>query len=209
MKRFLAGLMVVMAVTAAWGAPQLRKLPWQEAVGAGATHSIEFTYADLTGTATNTATTFYHVVPAGSCIEFRGMVLNMAFDSSTVTNPFSMTVSCGITNAVTKWVNAKQVAYDGTEILSSLGTDYTSTTTLTSTPTLYSVELKGTNVTATVVTNMVVATTGTVTMTSPLLNEQASAVTLATQFSEPGANRRPVDFDRGKLTVYYRILMRE
>ena len=193
MKRFLAGLMVVMAVTAACGAPSLRALPWQEAVGAGATHAIEFTHADLTSTATNTATTFYNVVPAGSCIEFRGMVLNMAFDSSTVTNPFSMTVSCGYTNAVTKWVNAKQVCYDGTEILSSLGTDYTVATTTTTT---------GTNVAT-------LASVSTSTVTSPLLNEQASAVTLATQFSHPGNNRRPVDFDRGKLTVYYRILQRE
>lgn len=187
MKKFLVMGMVLMAAMAALAAPELRRLPWQTAAQYGATHVIEVDYTDLTGyTATNTTVIFTNVVNAPCAIEFRGMVLDKAFDSTSNTNALSMTMSAGIVGTLTKWINAKQVAYDGTEIRFSLGGDYT-VATATIGP----------------ATNALVSTS---TVTSPLLNEQASDVSLTVSFGKCLDGFGHDILGSGRVRLFYRIL---
>ena len=197
-----AVIVVVGLVAMAQAAPKLRQLTWQEGGKYGATHALEFTAADLAGyTATNTAIVFTNTVVAPYALEFRGYVLDLAFDSSTVTNPFSMTVSCGDGNSATKWMNAVQVAYDATPtVKASLGTDYTATSALT----------LATNVVATVggtsTTYFVTGATAAVTVASPIVNNQTANGTVLLTLSEPGADRVPSTLDRGKGRIFFRLL---
>ena len=127
-------LMVAVFCMLAWvsqAAPRLVQLPWQMATRYDATHMLEFTYNDLTQTATNTAMVFTNTIAAPASVKFQGMLLDVAFDSATTTNAFSMTLSCGDGSSSTKWLNAKQVAADGTEVKTSWGTDYTASVALT------------------------------------------------------------------------------
>lgn len=192
MKKFLVMWMVFwMVAMAAWAKPELRRLPWQTAAQYGATHVIEVDYTDLIGyTATNTTVILTNVVNAPCSVEFRGMVLDKAFDSTSKTNALSMTMSAGIVGTLTKWINGKQVAYDGTEIVNSFGTDYTVATATTTTGPA---------------TNALVSTS-TSTVTSPRLNEQASDVSLTVSFGPCLANFGHSILGSGRVRLFYRIL---
>ena len=201
----LTKLMMMMAVVCmlAWvsqAAPRLVQLPWQMATRYDATHMLEFTYNDLTQTATNTAMVFTNTIAAPASVKFQGMLLDVAFDSATTTNAFSMTLSCGAGSSSTKWLNAKQVAADGTEVETSWGTDYTATVALT------------------LVTNLVVAgegtsevyfvtgTTGTSALASPLLNEQSSDISIITTFGTAGDDRNHAELESGKVRLFFKVL---
>jgi hypothetical protein len=178
MKKYLVGILLTMFAVSAMAAPELRALPWQTAVRVGASHCIEFSYKDLTSTATNTAVGYTNTVTAPASVEFVGMVLDPAFDSTSVTNELSMTMSCGVSGATTKWLSAKQVCSDGTEIKTSFGTDYTATT----------------------------ATNFVTTIASPLVNEQTSDIAIVTTFNALGGTLYShSQLGSGKVRLFFRV----
>lgn len=211
MKRTNIGMMVLTALVAlamtAQAAPKLRQLTWQEGGKYGATHALEFTAADLADyTATNTAIAFTNTVVAPYALEFRGYVLDLAFDSSTVTNPFSMTLSCGDTNSTTKWLSAVQVAYDATPtVKASFGTDYSGTASVTLTATTNLVVITGVGTSSTYFVSGVSGSSA-VTVASPYMNDQTANGALVLSVSAPGADRVPNTLDRGKARVFFRLL---
>ena len=199
--------MVLLAMGAS-AAPVLRALPWQTAVRVGASHCLEFAYSDLTATATNTAVVFTNTVGAPASVQFMGMVLDKGFDSDSVTNALSMTMSCGVSGATTKWLNAKQVATDGTEISTSFGTEYTATTALTFTTNLVASTVY-TNVapafgTATSTVYFVTGGSGTVTIASPLVQEQTSDIAIVTTFNTLGDYSHS-QLAKGKVRLFFRV----
>lgn len=204
----LAATLILLAGANAIASGKLRALSWQEASRYGATHCIEVDHADLDYQTTDaTAAVFTNTVVAPYSLEFRGYLLDQAFDSDRVTNHFTCAVSVGTSSSSTKWINGLQVAYDYTPtVYASLGTDYTGTTALTSTPTIRTIEMKGTNVTANVMTNLTVATSGTVTMATPLLSAQTADLTTWVTVGSPGSGRDLAEFTRGKFRVFFRIL---
>jgi hypothetical protein len=199
---------VMMLAVVASAAPVLRPLPWQVSVRSGATHALEFNYSDLTQTATNTAMVFTNTVTAPASVEFMGMVLDPAFDSATVTNAFSMTLSCGVADSTTKWLNAKQVAADGTEVRTSFGAEYTATVALTLTTnrvasTTYTNGVAHGVATSTV--SFVSGATGTSTLTSPLVQEQTANIAILTTFGTAGENRSHSQLESGKVRLFFRV----
>ena len=213
MKKYLVMAVVGMLVGGASAAPVLRQLPWQMGVKYGATHMLEFTHDDLTQTATNTAMVFTNTVKAPASVTFAGMLLDTAFDSATTTNAFTMSLSCGPGATTTKWLNAKEVAADGTEVRTSFGADYSGTATVTLTAT--------TNlVVSTVYTNGVdagyattstvhfvsgVSGTSTVTITGAPLNEQTNNVAIVTTFGTAGENRNHAELESGRVRLFFKV----
>jgi hypothetical protein len=200
MKKYLVGILLTMFAVSAMAAPELRALPWQTAVRVGASHCIEFSYKDLTSTATNTAVEYTNTVTAPASVEFVGMVLDPAFDSTSVTNALSMTMSCGVSGATTKWLSAKQVCSDGTEIKTSFGGDYTATTALTLTTNLVVVG------TSTSTVYFVTGASGAVTVASPLVQEQTSDIAIVTTFNELGGTLYShSQLGSGKVRLFFRV----
>ena len=206
MKRFTSvmcvGVVATLLALYASAAPVLRPLPWQTAIRVGASHCLEFTYKDLTETATNTAMVFTNTVTAPASVEFIGMVLDPAFDSKSVTNDLSMTVSCGISGATTKWLSARQVAYDGTEIKTSFGTKYSGTATVALTLVTNRVVVAG----GTSTTYFVTGATGasTVTIASPLVQEQTANIAIVTTFNTLGDYSHS-QLAQGKIRLFFRV----
>ena len=201
MKKYV-GMWVCVWVVLAMGAsaaPVLRPLPWQMGVKYGATHVLEFTHEDLTQTATNTAMVFTNTVGAPASVEFAGMLLDTAFDSVTVTNAFTMSLSCGAGAATTGWLNGKEVAADGTEVRTSFGADYSATVALT----LVTNQVVIADGTST--TYFVTGATGTSTVGSPLVNEQTANVAIVTTFGTAGANRNHAEFESGRVRLFLKI----
>lgn len=196
--RMMLGVVVMLAVGAS-AAPVLRPLPWQMGVKYGATHVLEFTHDDLTVTNVNTAMVFTNTVGAPTSVEFAGMLLDTAFDSVTVTNAFTMSLSCGAGAATTGWLNGKEVAADGTEIRTSFGADYSATVALTLVTNLV---VAGTS---TSTTYFVTGATGTSTVSSPLVNEQTANVSIVTTFGSPGVARALSEFESGRVRLFLRI----
>lgn len=214
MKKYV-GMWVCVWVVLAMGAsaaPVLRPLPWQMGVKYGATHVLEFTHEDLTQTATNTAMVFTNTVGAPASVEFAGMLLDTAFDSVTVTNAFTMSLSCGAGAATTGWLNSKEVAADGTEVRTSFGADYSGTATVTLTATTNKVvsTVIATNGVEGVATSTVyfvsgVTGTSTVTVGSPLVQEQTANVAIATTFGSPGVSRSLSELESGRVRLFLKI----
>ena len=201
-------------------------------MGFGANYALTVEASDLASfSATNTAIVFTNAVKAPYSLEFRGWKLDVPFDSETVTNAFSMTVSFGETNATTKWLSSVQVAYDATPtVKASFGTTYSGTASVTLTATTNLVAtgfaLLSSNIvysgsdTNVLSTNSVVygattttayvvsAATGasTVTIATPLLADRTSNGALVTTLSEPGAERIPNTLTRGKMRIFLRII---
>jgi hypothetical protein len=198
MKKYLVGILLTMFAVSAMAAPELRALPWQTAVRVGASHCIEFSYKDLTSTATNTAVEYTNTVTAPASVEFVGMVLDPAFESTSVTNALSMTMSCGVSGATTKWLSAKQVCSDGTEIKTSFGGDYTATTALTLTTNLVVVGESTSTV------YFVTGASGTVTVASPLVQEQTSNIAIVTTFGSMGDYSHS-QLAKGKVRLFFRV----
>jgi len=201
---------VMLLACAAQAAPALRQLPWQMGVKYGATHVLEFTHEDLTTATTNTTMVFTNTVAAPASVQFAGMLLDKAFDSVTVTNAFTMTVSCGPSDDTTKWLNAKEAAADGTEIRTSFGTDYSATTALTLTTVSLTNLLVGAAAADASVTNvtdaaLVTGASGTVTVASPIVNEQTANVAIVTTFGTAGADRNHAEFESGRLRLFFRV----
>jgi len=213
MKKYLVGILLTMFAVSAMAAPELRALPWQTAVRVGASHCIEFSYKDLTETATNTVMVFTNTITAPASVEFIGMVMDPAFDSKSVTNALSMTMSCGISGATTKWLSAKQVCYDGTEIKTSFGTKYSGTATvaLTLTTNRVSSTTYTHGVAEGVATSTVYFVSGatgasTVTIASPLVQEQTSDIAIVTTFNELGGTLYShSQLASGKVRLFFRV----
>jgi len=202
MKKYLVGILLTMFAVSAMAAPELRALPWQTAVRVGASHCIEFSYKDLTETATNTVMVFTNTITAPASVEFIGMVMDPAFDSESVTNALSMTVSCGISGATTKWLSARQVAYDGTEIKTSFGTKYSGTATVALTLVTNRVVIAN----GTSTTYFVTGATGasTVTIASPLVQEQTANIAIVTTFNTLGDYSHS-QLAQGKIRLFFRV----
>jgi len=198
------GLMMALAISlacVAQAAPALRQLPWQMGVKYGATHALEFTYADLTTTSTNTTMVFTNTIAAPAGVQFVGMLLDQPFDSATQTNVFSMTLSCGTADSTTRWISSKQVATDGTEVRTSFGTVYTATLTTESLTNL----LKTASAAGIVVSNVTDAAVVTgVTVTQPL-SEQTANVVITTTFGTAGSDRNHAEFESGRVRLFFRI----
>jgi len=203
MKKFLAIVMVMAAVGVVCAAPVVRQLPWQQGVKYGATHVLEFTHEDLTQTATNTVMVFTNTVTAPASVKFAGMLLDVPFDSVTTTNAFTMSLSCGAGAATTGWLNAKEVAADGTEIRTSFGGDYSGTATVTLAATTNLVVVGDATSTVYFVTG--VAGTSAVTVSSPIVNEQTSNVAIVTTFGTAGVNRNHAEFESGRVRLFFKI----
>lgn len=171
----------------AGAAPELRALPWQSAIKYGATHVLDIGHADLKAyTATNTTVIFTNTVDAPCAVEFRGMVLDTAFDSTVQTNALSMLLNVGYSSDADKWIDDKQVAGDGTEIKFSFGSDYTVATATTGATTDALVSVS--------------------TVTSPLLNEQSADVTLLTSFGKCLDDYGQNILTSGRVRLFFRIL---
>ena len=184
---FAVAILVAGFAMQASAAPELRALPWQSAIKYGATHVLEIDHADLEAyTATNTTVIFTNTVNAPCAVEFRGMVLDTAFDSTVQTNALSMLLNAGYSSDADKWIDDKQVAGDGTEIKFSFGGDYTVATATTGPA-----------------TNALVSAS---TVTSPLLNEQSADVTLLTSFGKCLDNYGHDILTSGRVRLFFRIL---
>jgi hypothetical protein len=206
---------MVLAATVAMGA-EFKLATIQEMAKYNATHVLEWDHEDLTGSTTNATLVFTNTLTGPLSLKFEGYLLTESFSTRAFTNKSCrLAASVGQTGATTKWINALQVAKDGTPTYwASYGTDYTatvvSTPTLTSTVTKQTVELKGTNITATVVTNLTVATSGTVastaTFASPWVNAQTGNVSVITTFAMTGGYITMDSLDRGRLLTFWRAL---
>jgi hypothetical protein len=196
MNRLMSNLMVMVAFVAMFcnvvmaagdgmtvrtGA-KLKALDSLQAARWGATHYIELTAADLTLTnADNTAMIFTNTVTAPFSMDFRGYVLDRAFDSATTNpGPYGITFSLGTSSASTKWLSSVQVASDATPtVYGSWGTDY-------------SVVCYATNGAAGAVT-------------SPRLNDQSSNVSLLATIT-PTTTNALSSLAVGKLRCYFSLL---
>jgi hypothetical protein len=204
MKKLLVGIAVVLAAAATvQGATGvLRPLGTEGCAYFNATHVIEVRGDGLTCDTANTPTVFTNVVTAPCSVEFRGFLLDQQFDSVTVTNHMACIVRFGTTGATNKWISGVEVAADRTPtVTASFGTDYTGTSALTLPMLTFTNWSETTNVFA-VVSNG----TATVTLASPLLNEQSSDVSTVLTIGSPGASRKLSEFDTGRLRVFLRIL---
>jgi len=220
MKRnIIAGLMVL-AATVAMGA-EFKLATIQEMAKYNATHVLEWDHEDLTGATTNATLVFTNTLTGPLSLKFEGYLLTEAFDTRIISNQTCrLAASVGQTGAATKWINALQVANDGTPTTwASFGTDYTatvvSTPTLTSTATLLSVTATNlvadeTVFDASIVTNLTIATSGTVastaTFASPWVNAQTGNVSVVTTFAMTGGYITMDSLDRGRLLTFWRVL---
>ncbi len=231
MKRLMTAVMVLAAACAS--GVDFKAATVQEMAKYGATHILEWSHGDLTGTSTNATLVFTNTLTGPLSMKFEGYLLDEEFDTKVYTNALvGLAVSVGDTSSATKWISALEVAKDATPTTwASFGTDYTATivstpsltntATITSTPTLKTVT--ATNLvageavfSAVLVTNLTIASTGTVaidgavastaTFTSPWVNAQTGTVSVVTTFAMTGPTITMGSLDRGRLRTFWRVL---
>lgn len=199
---------LVLATACAYGA-SFKAATVQEMAKYGATHILEWSAADLTGTSTNATLTFTNTLTGPLSMKFEGYLLDEEFDTKVYTNALAgLAVSVGDTSSATKWISALEVAKDATPTTwASFGTDYTAT--IASTPTLQTVTptnlVAGEKVfSAILVTNFTVASTAT--FTSPWVNAQTGTVSVVTTFAMTGPTITMGSLDQGRLRTFWRVL---
>ena len=200
-------MLMAMVVGMAWGMAQgasFKAATIQEMAKYGATHILEWSHEDLTGTSTNATLTFTNTLTGPVSVKFEGYLLDQTFDTKLYTNAVGgLAVSVGDTSSATKWISALEVATDATPTYyASFGTDYTVASTAT--PTISTISLMGTNVTAAVMTNLTIAVTST--PTSPWVNAQTGNVSVVTTFAMTGETITMGSLDRGALRTFWRVL---
>lgn len=164
------------------GGGKLKPCAVTEMARYGASHVMELNAEDMVLTnADNTAVIWTNTVTAPCSVKFCGYVLDKAFDSATTNpGPYGITFSLGTSATSTKWINAVQVAADATPtVYGSWGTDY-------------SVVCYATNGAAGAVT-------------SPLLNNQTSDVTLLATIT-PTTTNALSSLVVGKLRAYFAVV---
>lgn len=108
--------MVVAMVTVAQ-AYTWRPLSVPEMARWGATHSLEFDYADMVdSTETNTAETITIALPAKTAAEFRAIILDTAFDTGNTNYTGSVALTVGDGSDVDLYLTSTELASDGTEV---------------------------------------------------------------------------------------------
>jgi len=180
-------MMMAMVVGLAWGMAQgasFKAATIQEMAKYGATHILEWSHADLTGTSTNATLTFTNTLTGPVSVKFEGYLLDQTFDTKLYTNAVGgLAVSVGDTSSATKWISALEVATDATPTYyASFGTDYTVTTIGSA-------------------TNAMVST-----VTSPWVNAQTGNVSVVTTFAMTGETITMGSLDRGALRTFWRVL---
>ena len=207
-KRLMAAALVL--ATACAGGASFKAATVQEMAKYGATHILEWSDADLTGTATNATLTFTNTLTGPLSMRFEGYLLDEEFDTKVYTNALvGLAVSVGDTSSATKWISALEVAKDATPTTwASFGTDYTatiaSTPTLNKTASVTNLLAANAYLSAALVTNLTVASTAT--FTSPWVNAQTGTVSVVTTFAMTGPTITMGSLDQGRLRTFWRVL---
>lgn len=199
---FLAGLVQV------GSAAQWRPLGVEgAALEGGATHVLTLDYTDLaTGTDTNTAVVLTNIVEfaAKTGAELLYMKLNTAFDTANTNFTGSTLLEVGDSADADLFLTSTELASDGTEVFLAYGRR--DADTITSTVTKQTVSLTDTNaVTAVVVTNALVASTGTAGVVGRKLYTAANY--LKVTFT-PNAEEALSANTSGSVSLYFRLLPR-
>jgi hypothetical protein len=136
MKRLMTAVMVLAAACAS--AADFKAATVQEMAKYGATHILEWSHGDLTGTSTNATLVFTNTLTGPLSMKFEGYLLDEEFDTKVYTNALvGLAVSVGDTSSATKWISALEVAKDATPTTwASFGTNYTATIQTTTTGTV-------------------------------------------------------------------------
>ena len=207
MKRLMTAVMVLAAACASGADFEAASV--QEMAKYGATHILEWSHGDLTGTSTNATLVFTNTLTGPLSMKFEGYLLDEEFDTKAYTNALvGLAVSVGDTSSATKWISALEVAKDATPTTwASFGTDYTAT--IASTPTLQTVTptnlvAGGKVFSAILVTNFTVASTAT--FASPWVNAQTGTVSVVTTFAMTGPTITMGSLDQGRLRTFWRVL---
>ena len=214
MKRLMTAVMVLAAACAS--GVDFKAATVQEMAKYGATHILEWSHGDLTGTSTNATLVFTNTLTGPLSMKFEGYLLDEEFDTKVYTNALvGLAVSVGDTSSATKWISALEVAKDATPTTwASFGTDYTAT--IVSTPSLTNLVAGEAVFSAVLVTNLTIASTGTVaidgavastaTFTSPWVNAQTGTVSVVTTFAMTGPTITMGSLDQGRLRTFWRVL---
>ena len=116
MKRYVfAGLVLLEALLAVAWAASLRPLTEQERAFYGATHEVEFTYADLTETDTNTAQQLTFNVYSNTAIRGVCLVVDEAFVGPT-NNHFTLSLTVGDQADVDRYFDATELSSAATNV---------------------------------------------------------------------------------------------
>jgi hypothetical protein len=195
MKRLMTAVMVLAATWAA-GA-DFKAATVQEMAKYCATHILEWSHGDLTGTSTNATLVFTNTLTGPLSMKFEGYLLDEEFDTKVYTNALvGLAVSVGDTSSATKWISALEVAKDATPTTwASFGTDYTATIQTTTATNLVADE---TVFSAVLATNL--------TFASPWVNAQTGTVSVVTTFAMTGPTITMGSLDRGRLRTFWRVL---
>jgi hypothetical protein len=194
-KRLMAAAMVL--ATACAGGASFEAATVQEMAKYGATHILEWSHGDLTGTSTNATLVFTNTLTGPLSMKFEGYLLDEEFDTKVYTNALvGLAVSVGDTSSATKWISALEVAKDATPTTwASFGTDYTATIQTTTATNLVADE---TVFSAVLATNL--------TFASPWVNAQTGTVSVVTTFAMTGPTITMGSLDRGRLRTFWRVL---
>jgi hypothetical protein len=116
MKRYVfAGLVLLEAVLAVAWAASLRPLTEQERAFYGATHEVEFTYADLTETNTNTAQQLTFNVYSNTAVRGVCLVVDEAFVGPT-NNHFTLSLTVGDEGDTDRYFDATELSSAATNV---------------------------------------------------------------------------------------------
>lgn len=194
-KRLMAAVMVLAAACAS--GVDFKAATVQEMAKYGATHILEWSHGDLTGTSTNATLVFTNTLTGPLSMKFEGYLLDEEFYTQAYTNALvGLAVSVGDTSSATKWISALEVAKDATPTTwASFGTDYTATIQTTTATNLVADE---TVFSAVLATNL--------TFASPWVNAQTGTVSVVTTFAMTGQTITMGSLDRGRLRTFWRVL---
>lgn len=194
MKKALIGLMAaLMTVGMAFGAGQWMPLSVPEMAAKSATHCWEFNYTDFAAnTTTNVAVYITNAIPAKTSVEFKGLMLDKAFETADPwTNSVSLTVGDGSTADL--FLTATELASDGTEVFVKFDQPHA----FTIANTYQTVEIYGTNA----VTNV----TSVATVSEKGRKLYPAAGSLVATFTPMGMEAMASNYV-GKVRLYFRLL---
>lgn len=202
--RLLIAGVIALGLATIGQAASLRPLLEQERAAMGATHVASVTYADFAAiTDTNTALVITNLIASANMgVELVAMRLVTAFDTANTNFTGSLAVTVGDGSDADLYLASTELASDGTEVRVAYGRQ--DADTITSTVTKQTVTLTDTNaVTAVVVTNATVASTGTVGVRGRKLYTTATPI-FAT--FTPNAEEALGANTAGRVEFYFRLL---
>lgn len=234
MKRTWMAVMVAMVVAMVTVAQAYtwRPLSVPEMARWGATHSLEFSYSDLTTAATNTAQTITIALPAKTAAEFRAIILDTAFDSGNTNYTGSVLCKVGDGSDDDLYLTSTELASDGTEVfvkyapvVSAAAPAVTPTTAslifvkelaaATATPLIYESDGSGTLATNSVITAQGATTLQTnsvvtaISLAAPAVTELGRKASTAAHnlvvTLTPNAEEAVDDNTSGKVRLFFRV----